>query len=288
MNVLVTGASGFVGAQVCRALLERGHRVVPVSRRHGLDLMDFRTPEAWKPLVSGVDAIVNAVGIIGETRQQSFNVLHREAPIALFRAAMAAGVRRVVQLSALGADSSAFSQFHRTRRDADDCLRNRDLCGFVLRPSMIFGSGGTSAEVLLRMAALARIPVLGEGAQPVQPVHIGDVVDVVLRCVCGDEAGRTLDLVGPQTMRFADWMRRLRQAQRLPPAELLRVPRALAYALTTAAGAWSPLARLENLRMLDARTLGDPEEFTAFMGHPPRALTVELIAQALFPNRREP
>lgn len=288
MNVLVAGASGFVGSLVCEALLNQGHHVVPVSRRHGIDLAKLRAPSAWLPFVSGVDAIVNTVGIIGETRRQSFRILHREAPSALFLAAAQAGVGRIVQLSALGADSHAFSEFHRTRREADDLLRSLDLCGFVLRPSMIFGAGGKSAEVLLRVAALPRIPVPGNGQQPLQPVHVSDVVDVVLRCVCGNDTSRTLDIVGPQTLSFADWLRRLRGAQGLPPTELLRVPRLLAYALSAAAGAWSPLGRIENLRMLDAGRLGNADEFTAFMGHAPRAITPELIAQARFRNRRQP
>ena len=132
MNILLTGATGFLGRHIHRTLLRAGHGVVPVARSLGHSYARLQTPSAWKPLLSGVDAVVNAVGIIGQTAAQRFDVLHTLAPQALFAAAHAQGVRRVVQISAQGADDSAFSPYHLSKRAADDALRALPLQGWEI------------------------------------------------------------------------------------------------------------------------------------------------------------
>ena len=97
------GASGFVGATWRWRWTAQGHVVRSVSRRHGIDMSRMLSPADWLPHLDAIDAVVNAVGIIGETRHQRFDLLHTRAPVALFGACRQAGVRRVVQISALGA-----------------------------------------------------------------------------------------------------------------------------------------------------------------------------------------
>ncbi|MBI5258770.1 MAG: NAD(P)H-binding protein [Burkholderiales bacterium] len=266
MNVLLAGASGFVGRNLAMALAVHGHHVRPVSRRHGVDLAGRRSPADWRPALDGIDAVVNAVGIIGQTRHQRFETLHLRVPVALFRACAQAGVRRVVQLSAVGADASAFSAYHRSKRAADRALHRLDLDGLVLRPALIYGRGGTSATLLRRLAALPWVPVLAAGPQWVQPVHISDVVATVLQALEGPPARGTLDVVGPQTLRWADWLQALRAAQGLPPARWLPVPYRPALAAAWVAQAWQPLAAPDTLRMLRAGYRADGLAVQRFLG----------------------
>ncbi|MBS4096271.1 MAG: NAD-dependent epimerase/dehydratase family protein, partial [Sulfuricella sp.] len=102
MIILVTGANGFLGRHIANTLKRAGHQVRELNRANGGDFERLRTPQAWLPHLDGVEAVVNCVGIIAETSSQRFSVVHGEAPIALFRACVAGGVRRVVQISALG------------------------------------------------------------------------------------------------------------------------------------------------------------------------------------------
>lgn len=268
MNVLLTGASGFVGRNLSMMLTAQGHVVRPLFRRHGFDMGRMLSPADWHAHLAGIDAVVNAAGIIGETRSQRFDLLHTRSPMALFGACEQAGVRRVVQISALGADDTAFSAYHVSKRAADEALRQLDVDGTVLRPSLIYGRGGTSAELFLRLAALPLVPVLDAGEQQLQPVHISDVVATVLRALTGPPARQTLDIAGPRTLSFAEWMQTLRAAQGLPAGRLLHVPYRVAMAMFRLARALHPLASPDNLRMLRRGYHADGRDIERFLDRP--------------------
>lgn len=272
MNILLTGANGFIGRNIAFALAAAGHEVRPVSRTHGTDFSRMSLPEQWLPHLDGIDTVINGVGIIGESNTQRFDTLHTLAPAALFRACVQAGVRRVVQISALGADETAFSAYHRTKRAADDILRSLDLDWFVLRPSLIHGKGGKSAEMFMRLAALPRIPVIGDGQQLLQPVHISDVVTTVLHSLATPETRRTLDLVGPETVTFAEWLQRMRQAQGLPRGRIFSIPFPVAMVLARAGRHINPILQPENLRMLQAGYWADVRPLAQFLGRMPFTL----------------
>lgn len=275
MNILLTGASGFVGRNLTAVLQSLGHRIQPASRRTGVDFNRLLSPADWAPRLAGIDAVINAVGIIGETRRQRFETLHAQAPMALFRACADAGVRRVVQISALGADHTAFSSYHLSKRAADDCLRVLDLDWFVLRPSLIFGRGGGSAGLFMRLARLPRIPVIGDGQQRLQPIHIGDLVATVVRSLETNETRQTIDVAGGETIAFGDWLQSMRLAQGLPPTPLVHIPYGLATALSHAARHVLPLLQPDTLRMLRAGCHADHRPLAKFLGRAPAAPTAE-------------
>jgi uncharacterized protein YbjT (DUF2867 family) len=277
MNILLAGASGFIGANVSRALAAAGHRVRPISRRHGVDFRNMTRRADWQPHLAGIDVAINCVGIIGESRGQAFPTLHAEAPIALFDACVDAGVRRVIQVSALGADETAFATYHLSKRAADDHLRSLELDWFVLRPSLVYGRGGGSAGLFMRVARLPMIPVVGDGRQALQPIHIGEVVATVLRCLDVHPPRQTIDIVGRETVGFADWLQAMRRAQGLPPAPLLHVPHALAMACAFVGRRFMPILQPDNLRMLRAGYHADGCALEAFLGRPARPFEPALL-----------
>jgi uncharacterized protein YbjT (DUF2867 family) len=277
MNILLTGASGFIGRNLSSALEQAGHRVQPVSRRHGIDFRQLLAPQEWLPHLEGIDAVINCVGIIGETGNQRFEPLHTQAPKALFRACEEAGVRRVLQISALGADDTAFSAYHLSKRAADEYLRGLDLDWFVLRPSLIYGRGGTSADLFLRLARLPVMPVVGDGQQALQPVHISDVVEAALHCLRTSQTRQTLDIVGNETVGFGEWLQRMREAQGLPRAHMLRIPFPLALALARLGYRFNPMLHPENLQMLKRGYWADVQPLVRFLGRLPRPFSRELF-----------
>ena len=143
MNILLTGSTGFVGHTVAAALTRAGHQVHGgVSPRHrspgALQVpMDFArdtSAQAWLPRLAGIDAVVNAVGVLRDSRARPIDAVHQHTPVALFDACAKAGVRRVVHVSALGIEGSA-TRYATTKRAADTHLLALAQQGHCTRPS---------------------------------------------------------------------------------------------------------------------------------------------------------
>ena len=276
MRVLVTGATGFIGRRLVDALRARGHEVIEAARGGAGLRVDFardHSPEAWRPRLQGVDAVVNAVGIFRERGTQTFDALHRAAPSALFRACADAGVRRVVQLSALGADDSAASRYHLTKREADRALAALPLSSAIVQPSLVWGPGGASAALFGALASLPVLPLPGGGRQRVQPIHVDDAVEALVRLVEREPVpgAAVVPLVGPEPLEFAAFLGALRRSLGLPAATVLAVPMSLARAGAALARHWpGALVDPDALDMLERGNVADPAATTALLGRPPR------------------
>lgn len=258
MKVLLLGGTGFIGGRLAADLAVRGHEVS--SPR-----IDFATATQvadWTDTVRGHDAVVNAVGILRERGAQTFAALHDAAPRALFAACEVAGVRRVVQVSALGADAGARSGFHLSKKRADDFLAHRRLDWAIVQPSLVFGPGGASARFFAKLASLPLIPLPGQGDQRVQPVHIDDLADLLLRIVESPEpCRRVVPAVGSRAVTLREWLALLRAQMGLGPARFVRVPLPLV-----------PLDR-DTLGMLERGNTASAAAIGEILGRPPRDIS---------------
>ncbi len=278
MNILICGATGFIGRHLAAALAARGHHVLYGVRNadgvpHGvaIDYARDHSPEIWRARLAGVDVTINAVGILRERPGSSFGALHVRAPIALFDACAQAGVRRIVQISALGADDQAQSRYHRSKKQADDHLATLPLDWVVVQPSLVYGPGGTSAKLFTTLAALPVILVPGQGEQRVQPVHLDDLIEAVVRLVEYEErlCGR-LAVVGTTPLRFRDWLIVLREQMRLPRTLVIPVPMPLVRAAAAMGDRLPGLLDRESLAMLERGNSASSDAMTHLLGRPPR------------------
>lgn len=279
MNVLLTGAGGFIGRALDAELRRRGHRVVRVERPKAggaatdtvqVDFNHALDPPAWRTALAGIDVVVNAAGIFRESPRQSFWTVHSAAPRALFDACVQNGVRRVIQVSALGAERGT-TPFLATKAEADGHLLALRLDAVVVRPSLVFGTAGTSARAFLRLAAAPLLLLPAGGRQRVQPIHIDDVVAALCACVEGAQRG-VVPLVGPRPLMLRDYLRALRAALGLAPAAAeVTVPRA-AVAAGALVGEWrGSLLTRASWQMLEAGNVADVAGVTQLLGRAPRA-----------------
>lgn len=296
MKILVCGASGFIGSAVCARLAAEGHEVLRgVRRAQGPDdvAIDYSRdlqPAAWRERLRGVDAVVNAVGIIREQGAASFEALHARAPAALFAACAEAGVRRVVQVSALGA-ANGDTPYFTSKRAADEALMALPLAWTILRPALVFGPGGDSAAMFCQVASMPLMAAPALGGARFQPVHVDDLVQAVLAALDpATPAQRVVDVAGRDTVSYDAMLATYRAAMGFAPAPLLHIPAPLMACAARVAGKIPgvPLTP-DNWRMLRAGSALAPDDRTGpavlreLLGRAPRA-----IADFIGPAEREP
>lgn len=219
--VTVFGGSGFVGRHVVRALVKRGYRVRVAVRRP--DLAGFlqplgtvgqihavqanlRYPESVAAAVKGAAAVVNLVGILQEGGRQSFSGVQAGGARAVAQACAAAGITRLVQVSAIGAARDSASLYARSKAEGEAAVQAAVPGSIVLRPSIVFGPEDAFFN---RFASLARmlpmLPLIGGGETKFQPVFVGDVAEAVARAVEGRvPEGRIYELGGPEVKSFRE------------------------------------------------------------------------------------
>jgi len=295
MLILIAGASGFVGYALATRLLHDGHALVCASRRPG-NLpdrarhlrVDFSSPPGrdwWAPHLDGVDVVVNAVGIFREGQGQTFDALHTRAPVELFEAAANAGVRLVVQLSALGADDEAATAFHASKYRADEALRRLPVRSVVVQPSLVYASRGTSATLFNQLALLPLVPLPAIDAR-VQPVHLDDVVEALVHLIHSPPARScTIAAVGPQAVTLKEYLAVLRQALGSRRAQwVLSIPMGLAAMAVHLMALLRPgLVDASALDMLARGNQAPAADFARCLGRAPRP-----IAQFLGADDKEP
>jgi uncharacterized protein YbjT (DUF2867 family) len=266
-TVLVVGASGFIGGHIATALEARGHRVLRGSRP-SMDLARDHDAATWEPRLEGVDLVINAAGVIAESGPQSFEDVHVRGPVALFEACVRRGVA-LIQVSALGADEASSTGFHRSKRAADEKLLALDVPSAVLQPSLVFGEGGASARLFTMLAVLPWIPLPGDGRQRVQPVHIDDLVDAVVRLVEGPPLRRErIPIVGAGGHTLRGFLEDLRASMGLGDARFLPVP--IPWVRLAARMGLGLLDR-DTLSMLERGNTGDASRFREILGRWPRS-----------------
>lgn len=219
--VTLFGGSGFIGSQAVRALARRGWRVrvavrkptvanelQPLGDVGQIQLMrcDVTNPADVAAALRGADAAVNLVGVLHEGPGRSFEAMHLEAATTIAQQARAAGVTRLVQISAIGADADSPSGYGRTKAEAEAAVRAVYPDAVILRPSIVFGAGDRFLNKFASMATLApALPLIGGGKTKFQPVYVGDVAEAIARAVVRpDAAGKTYELAGPATYSFED------------------------------------------------------------------------------------
>lgn len=232
-RVLVLGGTGFVGRSVCAALASRQWRVRVLTRdaakARPLSVLPSLEVYPGSPhdeatltrALEGVDAVVNLVGILHESRRESFQRAHVELPARVARACREAGVPRLVHMSALKADPAGPSAYLRSRGLGEQAVWREagDLAVTALRPSVIFGREDRFVNLFAAMATFAPVIPLAGGRARFQPVWVEDVARAIAECLPdGRTAGQTYELCGPRSYTLAEivsWAARLRGLRRI-------------------------------------------------------------------------
>ena len=221
-NILILGGTGFVGRQLHERLAAARLRLTIPTREAGhagsepaapvrLVTADVHDPDALARLMRGQDAVVNLVAILHGTAER-FEQVHVALPRSIASACASAGVRRLVHVSALGADPAGPSMYQRSKARGEAVLQAAAEAGTldltVLRPSVIFGAGDQFLNVFAQLQRVFPVIPLAGADTRFQPVWVGDVAAAVQRCLQDDATiGQTYEACGPEVLRLRELVR---------------------------------------------------------------------------------
>lgn len=287
--VTVFGGSGFLGRHLVRRLARTGAIVrVAVRDPEGASFLkpmgdvaqivpigaDLDDPALVAAAVSGAETVINLVGILDESGRATFQRVHVDGAATIARAAAAAGARRLVHVSALGADAHSASAYARTKAAGEEAVRAAFPAASILRPSVVFGPEDNFFNLfagIMRISpvlpvfgcpmpprialfsdgAFLRVDWFGSGGTRFQPVYVGDVADAIMRLLAAQApVGRTYELGGSRVYSFKELMELLLAVSR---RKRLLVP--VPFSLAIIAG-WflqllpAPLLTVDQVRQL--------------------------------------
>jgi len=222
--VTIFGGSGFVGRYVARRMAQQGWRVRVATRDPNTAMFvrpygavgqvepvacNIRDEASVAAVLRGADAVVNCVGTFDAGGRNNFDAVQAEGATRIARLAAAAGVARMVQISAIGADPGAASAYARTKAQGEAGVLAQMPGAVILRPSVIFGA---EDQFFNRFAGMTRfgpiLPVVGAETR-FQPVWVDDVAATVETAVLGQVPGGVYELGGPDVATFRALMQQM-------------------------------------------------------------------------------
>lgn len=261
--VTVFGGSGFVGRQVVAKLARQGYRIRVAVRRPDLAghlqplggvgqikmiQANLRNRASIDAAVNNAWGVINLVGILFQSGQQRFDVIHDFGARAVARASEAAGVSRLVHMSSIGADTESDAHYARSKAAGEAGVLAAYPDAVILRPSVIYGPGDNLFNTFAGLARMTPIfPVVGSETK-FQPVFVGDVAEAMVQTLADGKG--IYELGGPETVTMHDMVERAIAAtgrKRIlvsVPAALARIQAMFLQMLP------NPLLTLDQVKML--------------------------------------
>jgi uncharacterized protein YbjT (DUF2867 family) len=235
--VFITGATGFIGRRVMAALGNTPGRSIRCLVRDGRSVAegpwvttvrgDLDRPETFAAALAGTRTVLHLAARTGKGSRRDHFSANCEGTEKLVRASREAGVTRFINVSSIAATYAHRTAYHYAdaKRQAEQIVRSSGLRFVNVRPTFVLGAGSPVGSGLVKLATLPLVPLFGDGAVRVQPIHVDDVAGY-LAAALGDEGldNHDVDLGGPEIVSMKDLLMRIRRAAKGSEAVFVRLP----------------------------------------------------------------
>jgi NADH dehydrogenase len=281
MKVLVLGGNGFIGRNAVNALQKYNLEVIVGTRKDKtnqsnvvtIKLQEMLEVADWLPLLSDIDVVVNAVGILRERTNESYEAVHYLAPKALASACAQLGVR-MIHISALGLSEGAKSRFIRSKFKGEQAILSSSAQAVIVRPSLLDGEGGYGAKWFRRLAKWPiHFVMRSEGL--IAPLQVGDLGEAVAN-LCQmpvAELPTIVELGGGKVISIAQYLTLLRVSLGKKPSLQITVPKLQVRLMSHIFDvmAWTPLS-FGHYELMQGYNVPELDLLPKILGRQPRAL----------------
>jgi NADH dehydrogenase len=284
MKIIIAGGTGFVGSNIANTLINNGHKVILLLRSD----KKYRnsTPSKFNVISkdpSGslddvqvtADIIINCIGIIREFPRKgiTFEKTHVEVVRNLLELAGNNGIKRFLQISALGVVTDGTTGYQRTKLKAEHLIINSGLNYTIFKPSIIIGPGNSFVPTFTNILKKSNImPVIGNGNYMLQPVHIDDLVSCIANSIDDERTfNRSFEIGGPEKLTFNEIVKIIGVSCGRQNPVLFHIPVIFAKmkAFVWDRFAWFPFTR-EQIKMLLVDNVTDDDSCFKFYGIEPK------------------
>ncbi len=222
-TITIFGGSGFVGRSLVQKFADRGD-LIRVAVRNPLAAQYLKplgevgqitlvqasitSDKEVTKAIQGADIVINLVGILYETKSQTFEAIHVEGAKRVAKAASKHGVTTLIHMSALGANKDSKSRYASSKARGEKAVLKHFPQAIIMRPSIIFGPQDAFLNRFAEMAVLSPfLPLIGGGKTRTQPIFVQDVANCFIQASSMDDArGKTYELGGPTVYTFRELM----------------------------------------------------------------------------------
>ncbi len=283
MKILVTGASGFIASQIVTDLLKKGHQITccarnipytknlfPEAQVIPCDFVNDTKMEDWLSRLEEIDLVINCVGVFYHPKKQVVWNIHYETPKALFDACVQVGVKKIIQISALGVDKTDVI-YAASKKAAEDYLQTLAIPSIILRPSFVYAKGAYGGSSLFRgLSGIPFVtPIPGKGTQQFQPIYLNDLSQAVVVLVEKPlDNHLILHAVSQQKVTLTDLLVKMRAWLGFAKAKIIHIP-LLCVRISAFFGDFIPYSAMNtgSYKMMQQDNVTTPEETEKFAQH---------------------
>lgn len=273
--VTVFGGSGFIGRTLVQHLAKAGYRVRVAVRRPNNALFvkplgdlgqvqvaqaNIRNKASVAAAVKDADIVVNLVSVLNESSSQSFEKLNVKGAENIAEAAKFMGARRLVHISAIGADEESMSKYARTKARGENAVKEHFPNATILRPSVVFGPDDQFFNKFAGIARMFRMLPVICGESKMQPVYVGDVAEAILAVIANDDtANKTYEIAGPKVYEFKELIALVNKITE-QDVFMIPFPKQVAYLQAFFLGMLpNPMITIDQMRLLEKDNVAGDE-----------------------------
>jgi len=222
VKIAVTGATGFIGRHLVDRLLAQDYFVTAVLRRRpeedqfegrvAIALASLEDPVSLAAAFAQAEVVYHLVGIIAETKSNTFERTVAEGTRNVVAACSKAGVKKIIYLSAMGSSQQAKTKYHQSKYSAEQAVISSGLDYIIYRPSVVYGLGDGFVSMLKRIIERSYFtPVIGDGRYRLQPVYIDDLISAMVQGLTVPQArGKIIEIGGPEELEYLEILRSIK------------------------------------------------------------------------------